>query len=450
MASEIGEHVSITTTENSAGISFAGFGTQAIASCNATFPERSRSYSDLPEMASDGMTSKTPEYRAAQKAFGQKPRPKTVKIIKMLGKPTLKYKIDIASVANSRAYTVKLKGSTIADTTCTFTSDGTALNDEITAGLLALINAIASKNFTCTEVGSALSKDLEITGNAPGDWFSVEVADVSSLTVECTHAEPATTIAADLDAVQNADSDWYGLTYLYPSDACVKAVAAWVEDKTKLYIQHMSDSTLVTGGDATGDTCSDLKALNYARTAIIYHPDPASFVASAWMGRVLSTEPGKATWKAKVLKGVVSSALSTTQRTNARAKNLNCYTTVGVRGWTWEGKTVDGDFIDVTRNIDWVDDRLEKRIANAIETNDIIPMSDEGIQIIRAEMEATFDEAVDRKIFLGGDDAPVLSVPRAADISENDRANRLLPDMNWSAKLAGAVHKVDVFGNVAR
>lgn len=448
MSSEISEHVTITTTENSVGITFAGFGTQAIVSCNATFPERSRSYSDLPEMVDDGFTSKTPEYRAAQKAFAQKPRPKTVKIIKALGKPTLKYKIDVLAVTNTFAYVVKMKGATIADTTCTYTSDGSATNDEIVNGLLALINAIASKNFTAASVGAGGSLDLEITGNAAGDWFSVEIVDLSALMIECTHAEPATTIATDLDAVQNYDSDWYGFTYLYPSDACVKAAAAWAETQTKIYVQAMSDSTIATAADGGGDTASDLKALAYARTAIMYHPDPASFTSSAWMGRVLPTEPGKATWKFKNLKGVAGATLSTTQRTNLRAKNANGYTVVGARATTWEGKTVDGDFIDVTRNIDWLDDRMQKRVYNALEANDIVPFTDEGIQIIRNEMEATLDEAVERKILVGGDESPVITVPKAAEVDEADRGNRNLPDMNWSGRLAGAVHKVQVNGNV--
>lgn len=59
MSSEIDEHVTITTAENAGGITRAGFGTQGIMSCNATFPERSRTYSDLPGMVDDGMGSKS-------------------------------------------------------------------------------------------------------------------------------------------------------------------------------------------------------------------------------------------------------------------------------------------------------------------------------------------------------------------------------------------------------
>ncbi len=535
MSSEINEHVVINTTESAVGAAFAGFGTQGILSCNASFPERSRAYSDLAEMSDDGFTSKTPEYRAAAKAFAQKPRPSTIKILRAIGAPTPAYRVDVLSVAAGYTYMVTLdsaaiaaatdvsytpgadlvftaeaddetmtstghgmetgegpyrvsnsggalptglavdtnywiikvtadtfqlaatKADALASTEITITTDGTgtqtlrrAQNDVIIAQLVQGINAIASKDFTAAQVSGAGETDyMTITADGAGDWFSAEVNLLSLLKIEATHAEPGTTLATDLDNINEADPDWYGLTLLYPSDAVVKAAAAWVENNGKLLVQAMSDSTIATLGDTTSDTASDLKALNYARTAILYHPDPSAFAGAAWQGRVLSTEPGKATWKFKNLVGVVGATLTTTQRTNLRAKNANGYTVVGARATTWEGKTVDGDFIDVTRNIDWLDDRLQKRVYNALETNDIVPFTDPGIAIVENEIAATMDEAVERNILAGGDEYPVISVPKAAEVSEEDRGNRVCPDIAWSGRLAGAIHKAIVNGNVS-
>lgn len=448
MSSEINEHLTVITTDNAVGIARAGFGTQGILSCNATFPERSRSYSRESEMVTDGMAVGSPEYRAAQVAFSQKPRPRAVKVLRAVGKPTLRYEIGIASVANTTAYSVDMVGSSIDDVSLTYTSDADATNDEIAGGLVALINAIVGKNFTASTSGVVGSLVVLVTGDAPGDWFSVEIKSLVLMSAECTHAVPATALATDLDAINNEDPDWYGLTLLYPSDACVKATAAWAEANGKLFVQAMSDSTLVTAIDGGGDTASDLKALLYARTALMYHQSPAAFAGAAWQGRVLPTDPGRATWKWKQLRGVVASSLTTTQRANARAKNLNAYTVVGDGGTTWEGTTADGDFIDVTRNIDWQDDDLQKSIIELFQSNDIIPMSDEGIALVQAEVEGSLERGTARGIWLGGDDAPVVTVPRAADVDSVDRGTRTLPDIDWLGQLAGAVHKGEVNGNV--
>lgn len=542
MSSEIGEHVEVSTTENSVGISRAGYGTQGIADCYyATFSGKSAEYSDVSEMPADGMTSKTPAYRAAAKAFAQKPRPRTIKVLKFDGKPTLKYRIDLQNqtptVGDTFTAYVEGDSAAIADTTVTYTTladltftaanaselftsvahgmtdgdgpyrvstsgalptglavdtnywidvqsvdtfklattkalalagtpdvtistDGTGTqtlrrnkNDVAIAHLVQSINAIASKNFTASQVaGSGETDYLEVVADTAGVWFSVEVDKISKLKIAVTHAEPATTLAADLAAVDEEDSDWYGFTYPYPSDACVKAAAAAIEGMTKIFVATMSDSDIATTASSAGDgdTANDLKNLEYARTAVLYHPNPAAFAGAAWQGRVLPTEPGRATWKFKPLRSVDNVVLTTTQRGYLRDKYCNTYTQVA-RGvsWMWEGMTADGDFIDTTRNIDWLDDALQVAVAGAMAANDIIPMTEAGKQIVVNEVEGILSEAVTRRILSDDpDDEPVVTAPLISEIDDADRAARLLPDINWTGRLAGAIHKTRINGNV--
>lgn len=546
MSTEIKEHVEITTTANTTGVTANGYGTVAIVSVNATFPERSRAYSNVAEVLEDGATygypgTKSVEYREVEAAFAQRPRPRQVKLIRAEGKPTLQYRVDLVSagaagtryqlalaggidaiadteveyvpladqtfttthatetlniaahgnetgagpfrlkndggalptgltadtnywITSTGTGTLKLastKALALADTPdITFSSDGTgthtlvrAQNDVIIAQLVQAINAISSKNFTAAQVaGSGETDYLTITGDAAGVWFSVAcLTKLGILKVECVHAEPATTLATDLTAIEEEDPDFYGVHYPYPSDACVKAVAAWCEsaESPKLYVAGMSDTVIATLGDTGNDTASDLKALSRARTAVLYHHIPAQFAAVAWMARVLCTEVGKATWKFKLLRGVESSPLTTTQRNNLRAKSANAYRKTGPRNMTWEGTTADGDFIDIIRNIDWTDDRMSNRILDAMQTNEIIPFTEKGKQIIVNEMDATLTEGVRRGIFSDDEeDAPTISAPDISEVDEEDRGERILPDLGWDARLAGAIHKVRVRGNV--
>ena len=41
-----------------------------------------------------------------------------------------------------------------------------------------------------------------------------------------------------------------------------------------------------------------------------------------------------------------------------------------------------------------------------------------------------------------------VTVPLAADVPAADKANRLLPDMKFNAKLAGAIHSTEIDGVV--
>jgi hypothetical protein len=47
------------------------------------------------------------------------------------------------------------------------------------------------------------------------------------------------------------------------------------------------------------------------------------------------------------------------------------------------------------------------------------------------------------------DPAPTVDAPLVADINPNTRASRTLPDIVWTAVLAGAVHKVEIRGTVS-
>ena len=46
------------------------------------------------------------------------------------------------------------------------------------------------------------------------------------------------------------------------------------------------------------------------------------------------------------------------------------------------------------------------------------------------------------------DPAPTVDAPLASAVSANDKAQRLLPDVTFTAVLAGAIHEVQVRGTV--
>lgn len=531
--SNLDEHVSLTITQDSVGIARAGFGIPLILSCNASFPERVRLYTDLSGMAEDGFATTSPEYLAAQAMFSQSPHPETIAVGRAVGAPTLAYRLDISSVTEGATYTVTVEGegmaatdvsyTTLADitftadnTTETFTSvahgmtsgdgpfrvsnsggalpaglavdtdywvitvtadtfqlatskanalagtellittDGTGTqtlrrnqNDVICAQLVQGLNAVASNNYTAAQVTGAGETDyITVTADAAGDWFSLAVGSVSLMKIAMTHAEPGTAVATDLDAIQLENSDWYALVTLYNSDAYVKAAAAWIEsaDSPKIYIADLSASETATLAAGGGDTADDLEGLAYARTAVAYHPSPADMFGAAWLGKVLPLEPGSDTWKFKTLSGVTAVSTTATHRTNLRAKKANWNQTVAGRNITMEGTTLDGDFIDNTRGLDWLKDDMTKGVFGVLAGASKVPMTAAGIMLIEKEMLASLKRAY-RKGIIDGDF--VVTVPKVADISTSNRALRILPDMKFTARLQGAIHKVLLVGVVS-
>lgn len=75
-------------------------------------------------------------------------------------------------------------------------------------------------------------------------------------------------------------------------------------------------------------------------------------------------------------------------------------------------------------------------------------VTDSGIASIKNVLKAQLQQGVDRGV-LASDPAPVVTAPRAADVSPVDKANRLLPDVKFQATIAGAVHAVQIRGIVS-
>lgn len=302
---------------------------------------------------------------------------------------------------------------------------------------------------TATPTGAALSPILPflVTGNAAGNWFSLEVTDVSALSNKETHADPG--LAAELDAINLEQPDWYCLLTNYNSSTYSGGAAAWTEGQTKIYLfdSPCTDAINVVVGSGT-DVLATLHALAYTRTAGSYHSAPAAMLSASWAGTRLPTEPGSETWKFASPAGVAPSNLTTTHRTNLRARKANWLQTVGGRNIMQDGTVFSGGYIDQTRGLDWLNDDMTKGIYGALVSVAKIPYTDQGVTIIENEIIASLDRAITNGI-LASTPKPVIIVPLVASIADTDRANRLLPNLKFSATMAGAVHKVTVKGVVS-
>lgn len=412
-----------------------GFGT-ALFACSdlpSGFVERTRTYKSLTAMTSDGWTVNQGGYKMAAKAFAQSPRPKQVKIGRCTLKPTVSYQADVTDNTVGRVYSIK-GGAT----TATYEVQTGDSNSDIATALAALLTVDAS--FNASAAGVAISMSGASAGVIWGlsDWSA-------ELDVKATSADPG--IATDLAAIKAFDNDWYGLSLEHCSGDISNAAAEWAESNEKLFGNDTSDYDC--GTSSTADIMSDLKSFSYGRTFTIFSAhNTQEYAAAALMGNRFPYDPGSDTWAYKTLRSVKVSSITEAQVTHILSKNGIPYTTVAGVNLTQGGKVAGGEWVDVVRGIDWLKAEVTVRVFALLVQNQKIPYTDLGVDMVINEINGAMRAAVDVG-FLAATPAYTITAPKVADVSVIDKGNRLLPDVNFSGTLAGAIHATDIMGTLS-
>ncbi len=357
-------------------------------------------------------------------------------------------KVNVTQVEPSQLYRVTLNGIDFQYTTPPTVQ--TAL--EIATALTDLINAMPQA-VSVTAVDNA-DGSFDVVANNPVNAFSISVSPEVLSIQKGLIVQPLTATNAvedDLTEINDANSSWYGLISTSRDVATVKAIAIWVETRIKLFGTASNDPNIidVAAGTDTTSIAAYLNQYGYARTFVLYHQDAGlDFPEAAWFGRVLPLDPGSETWKFKTLAGVSYSNLTTTQSNNVLNKKANTYEFVAGVGMTANGTVAAGEYIDVIRGIDWLTARIQEFVFSVLVQNPKVPYTDAGITVIQSEVMRALSLGVSNQ-FLTDDPAPIVTVPKAADVAPADKAARILRNVKFQATLASAIHAVVVRGTVS-
>lgn len=330
---------------------------------------------------------------------------------------------------------------------------GGITNDAIMNGLKAKIEALGAPTAIATGIantlttaltGSVGAKQLTLTANSAGKFFAAQVYSRAALSIKQNHADPG--IATDLAAIKLASNSWYGLITLFNSEALVDAAAAWVEANTKLYPAATMDSAVCTVAESSTatDVAHDIKAAAYARSWTFHHPSPDQFADAAEMGKFFVISPGGETWRMKTLAGVTVETYTDTEITNMRAKYAHYYYDIGGRSVVGgDAKTGSGEYVDVTRFIDWYTSELQADLADLAIGINKIPFTNAGIALVAAKVKKRNQAG----ILAGGiadSPAPTVEVPDVSDVTTADKTARELSGVTTEWTLAGAIHHITV------
>ena len=440
--------VDVQISLNTIGVSTLGFSTLLIVGPHAHTLNRVDTYTDADDMLSDGFSANDEIYLFAVDAFAQTPRPARVKIGRQLVNAVMVSAVDVATTGKYRV-AVKTKDSdgNVASTPYEFTNSGGTASAIVT-GIKALIDADTSSAVTATVDSDVLTLKAKEAGKS----FVVEASSNMSI----INKESTESIPDAMAAITAEDNDWYGWCMTSRAQEDILAAAEWTEAHIKLFGTSVAEAGAIDAS-VGNDTLSKLKEANYFRTFGFYHAKAATeSIEAALMARCFSILPGGETWANKRLSSISADNLTETQFNAVKGKDGNTFEKFRNIAITQRGRVAGGEWIDIIRFRDWLQEEITVNVFNALVNNDKVPYIDEGIAIIENQIRADLDLGQSR-----GGIAPdeydeggalnrgyVVDVPLASKISANQKASRVLDDVKFTARVAGAIHMVKIYGSL--
>lgn len=241
---------------------------------------------------------------------------------------------------------------------------------------------------------------------------------------------------------------WYGIAPCGVSSDKLADIATWADANTKFL-----GFTVTDGKNPIGTSCA--RAYGFSTKSSATYPNNI-YTHVAMMATGLSYEAGSETWAYKTLNGIEAEPYTQTEIAALKEANLNCYVHCAGKNITLDGRTVSGEWIDVIRFRDWLQNDMQKGIYNLFIMNPKVPFTSKGITLIQNQMIASLKKGqtqggiAETEYDADGNEIVgfTTTVPTAASVSDADKAARTLKGCKFTARLAGAIHLVEVNGTL--
>lgn len=464
------------------------FGVLCIAGDSAVIDglERLRSYTSIEGVAEDFGTT-DPEYLAALLYFSQSPKPSILYIARwvredsagMLYGGTATTTVASWTAITDGAMKVDVDGDEVSLTSLDFHSV-TNMN-----GVASVINTALGSDGDCAWDGTKFiissgtaGADSSVgyaTSGASGTDISTMTGLTAALAYDPVPGYDAETPIQCAETLADVSGEWYGLMFAastMPTDDQSVAVAGFIEaaSKARVFGYTVTDAR-AKSATYTTDLFTRIKALSYDRSIGQFSTSSPYAVASL-LGRAFTVNfnanRSTITLKFKTEPGIVAETITETEATALTAKNANVFVNYdNDTAIVQEGKVASGAYFDEVHGLDWLQNAIQTECFNLLyQSKTKVPQTESGVGQIVSTIAKVCREAINNGLIAPGvwnadgfgqlaqgDYLPqgfyIYSQP-IVDQAQSEREARKAPPIQVAAKLAGAVHFVDVAIDVNR
>ena len=224
-------------------------------------------------------------------------------------------------------------------------------------------------------------------------------------------------------------------------------------------VEEVKDIATVVEGEgikifgATVTNQADLDALafmKFERTFAMYHEEVDEYPEAALIGAAGSLDAGSQTYKFKNLVGITPQVYTRAKSAEIHAKFGFIFEPNAGDNNTSEGTTLSGDFIDEVQSRDWLIINGAQAVQKVLNDSPKVSYTDSGFVILGDALRNVLNAGVTQGMISVTDgvaDYTITTVSRA-DTNPADRAARKYKGLKFSFGFAGAVHTVNVAGEM--
>ncbi len=347
----------------------------------------------------------------------------------------------------------------------------------VVGNVLALAAAVAGASGNALTIAKT-SANITVSGATLAGAVGTDISDELAGRSDSSGAYVADGLDAEtaIDAVtlfdDNYGQGWYALSVLGASDSDHLSCASYIEAATTKHIYGVSTTQagVISPVDTT-NIARQLKEAGYKRTTVQFSSSNPYAVCSL-LGRILTTNydanNSVITLMYKQEPGIVPETLNVSQITALEFNNCNVFVAYNNNtAIIQQGKVSSGEFLDVITGTDWLALDMQNEAFNLLYTSTTkVPQTDAGNNLIATVLEASCSRGLNNGLLAPGvwtaggfgslntgDFLPkgyYIYAPPIASQSQANRAARKSVPFQVAAKLAGAIHTIEVIINVNR
>lgn len=273
------------------------------------------------------------------------------------------------------------------------------------------------------------------------------------------------TVALNTIVLENPD--WYGVILASRTITDQEDVMDWVQANERLCSMATAGTDqgggvidIIDEADGVDDSSIAYYAKNGSldRTSVFYSATAVTkYADAAYLGTILPLTPGSYTGAFKSLSAIPVDTLTQTQSQNVHDKFANTFEEIGENNIVLLGYVSTGEYTDIIVFQDWLKARITENVFSVLVNQLKVPYTDAGIAAIQSALiqvlqlgldnggisPFAYDSSTTPPAQIGG---YITSVPALAGIPAIDKTSRTLNNVNFTAWLAGAIHKVVIEG----